>query len=407
MGFQHGLSGLNAAAKNLDVIGNNVANANTVGAKSTRAEFADIYASSLSSAGGSFNGIGVQVAAMSQQFSQGEITTTSNPMDLAINGRGFFQLSTGGTLSFTRNGQFKFDREGYIVNNQGARLMGYPGNGTATVPIGVPTELQVDIRDIAPKSTQSSSASLNLDARSAIVPAAPPFSASNPDTYAGATSISVYDSQGVEHNLSLYFQKTAANQWSVYGSADGTQIGAAPLSTLTFQANGTLNTAASPQPFTVNIPIGGGLPALAVQMDLTKVSQYGAAFSVSELSQDGYSTGRLSSLNISPDGLVEARYTNGQTQAQGRVVLANFSNPQGLLPLGGNAWQPTRESGQPLPAPPGSGTLGLIRSGALEQSNVDLTGELVNMITAQRAYQANAQTIRAQDQVLQTIVNLR
>ncbi|MBV6489631.1 MAG: Flagellar hook protein FlgE [Pseudorhodoplanes sp.] len=406
MSFQQGLSGLNAAARNLDVIGNNVANANTVGAKASRAEFADVYATSLYGAGSNgFNGIGVTVADVTQQFTQGDITTTNSALDMAINGRGFFRISSDGELTYTRNGQFKLDKDGYIVNAQGGRLTGFPTDATGGVNMGMPVELRLQTGDVAPRATDAGTIGANLDA-GAKAPATP-FSLSDASSYNGATSLAVYDSQGAAHTVAVYFRKVSDNVWDVHAAADGVQVGAGALATLSFGADGRL-TAASPTSVTVGVPLPASIGGnLSVPIDLTRLSQFGSAFSVSELSQTGYAAGRLTGFSIGSDGTVLSRYTNGQTLAQGRVVLVNFTNPQGLQSLGGNQWAETAESGVPMSGSPGAGSLGTIQSGALEQSNVDLTAELVNMITAQRLYQANAQTIRTQDQVMQTIVNLR
>lgn len=406
MSFQQGLSGLAAAARNLDVIGNNVANSNTVGAKSSRAEFADVYANSLYGAGNSFFGIGVDIAAIHQQFTQGDISTTNNPLDMAINGRGFFRMSDNGTLTYTRNGQFLLDKNGYITNAQGSRLTGFPADANGKIAAGVPGDLRLTTGDIAPKASSEAALSVNLDARETTPTAA--FSLTDSTSYSGATSMAVYDTQGQEHTVALYFRNTGANSWDVFASADGTQVGAAAVGNLSFGTDGKLVAATSTTPLSLTVPVGaaaGGNQTIAI--DLSKMTQFGTSFSVSELTQNGYATGRLAGFSISPDGTILARYSNGQTQAQGQVALANFVNPQGLQPLGGNQWAETAASGQPLVGAPDTGSLGVLQAGAVEQSNVDLTAELVNMITAQRAYQANAQTVRTQDQVLQTIVNLR
>ena len=406
MSFQQGLSGLNAAARNLDVIGNNVANANTVGAKASRAEFADVYATSLYGAGSNaFGGIGISVADVTQQFTQGDITTTNSALDMAINGRGFFRMSSDGEITYTRNGQFQLDKDGYIVNAQGGRLTGYRADANGLVNASVPGDLQLQTGDIAPRASSTGAVTANLDAAAKVPTAA--FAVNDATSYNGATTLAVYDAQGAEHTVAVYFRKSADNTWDVYGAADGTQIGAGPLGSLTFGADGRL-APASPTTLAVSVPIpagaGGTLP---VTFNLAKMTQFGSPFSVSELSQNGSAAGRLSGFSVGSDGTVLARYTNGQTLAQGRVVLANFTNPQGLAAIGGNQWAETADSGSPMAGSPGAGSLGVIQSGALEQSNVDLTAELVNMITAQRLYQANAQAIRTQDQIMQTIVNLR
>lgn len=406
MSFQQGLSGLNVAAKSLDAIGNNIANASTVGYKSARAEFADVYAASLAGAGGIQVGIGAQVAAIKQQFTQGNIVTTSNPLDVAINGGGFYRLTTGGTVSYARNGQFSLNRDGYIVANSGARLTGYPANALGQIVASTPIDLQVSLANVAPQATSTANIGLNLDSRET-VPSAP-FNIADPATYNSSTAMTVYDSQGNSQTLTMYFRKTAANTWSVYGAANGALLnGGTPISTLNFNSAGVL-----PATVTANVAIpltNGAVSPLAfpITFPVGEMTQFGVSFAVSGLSQDGFTTGRLAGFAIGNDGVVLGRYTNGQTRAQGQIVLANFTNPQGMVALGGNEWAETSESGPALVATPGAGTLGTLQSGALEEANVDLTEELVKMITAQRVYQANAQTIRSQDQVLQTIVNLR
>lgn len=405
MGFQQGLSGLNAAARNLDVIGNNVANTNTIGAKSTRAEFADMYASSLLGGGSNSIGIGVTLADVAQQFTQGDIATTSNPLDLAINGAGFFQLSNNGAVSYSRNGQFKLDAQGFITNAQGARVQGHMLD-TATGTMGqIPTDLRLPITGISPQVTSEAKVELNLDARVTAPTAA--FDPADTTTYAGLTSMTVYSPQGQPHTLAMYFRKTADNAWEVNASLDGTAFATNPVSTFTFGTNGIQTPAPAPVALTVPFPTAEG-GNLAVELDLTTVTQYGSPFVVNSLEQNGYGAGDLAGFSINADGTLLARYTNGRTQDQGEFTLVNFRNVQGLQPIGGNQWVETTRSGPPnQPQTPGTGNLGQVQAGALEQSNVDLTGELVNMITAQRVYQANAQTIRAQDQLLQTITNLR
>jgi len=404
MGFQHGLSGLSAAARNLDVIGHNVANANTVGAKVSRAEFGDVIANTVYGIGAPFGGLGVQVERVAQQFSQGDLASTANPLDLAINGSGFFRLSDGGTITYSRNGQFHPDKDGYIVNSAGARLTGYPADANGVIQPGVPAELRMVTGDIPPRATSSVEATLNLDSRVEVKAAA--FDLNDPTTYNSATSLRVYDAQGGDTTLALYFRKTAADSWEVYAGANGTQIGAGAVGQVAFLPSGKVDTTATPMPITIGVPnAAGGIDN--IEVDMTDTTQYGSVFGVNHLSQDGFSAGRLASYSISDEGIITARYTNGETRAQGQVALANFSNPQGLVSLGGNVWAETAESGVAMVGSPSSANLGVIQSGALEQSNVDLTAELVNMITAQRSYQANAQTIKTQDQILQTIVNLR
>lgn len=419
MSFQQGLSGLNASSRDLEVIGNNVANANTYGAKSSRAEFADMYANSLSGAGSNNVGIGVQVAAIAQQFTQGNITTTDNPLDLAINGSGFFQVTNGaGPNMYTRNGQFKQDRDGYLVNDQGHQLLGYPADSTGTIIPGKATPLQLPTAGISPRATDEANIEATLDSRVAATASTTPINFTDGTTYYKATSQTVYDSKGQDVALTYYFRKTATDQWDVYATANGTTVlddGAGnplPITSITFPSAGGVPTSPT-GPVSFSVPsvtlTQGGLsePIAGIQLDLTKTTEYGAPFAVTNLTQSGYAAGQLSSIQVDSSGIIMARYSNGQSKPAGQVELATFHNNQGLQPLGGNEWAQTYASGDPIVSTPGVGNFGPLQSGALEASNVDLTGELVNMIVAQRAYQANAQTIKTQDSVLQTLVNLR
>ncbi len=407
MSFQQGLSGLNTASKSLDVIGNNVANASTVGFKQSQAQFSDVFANTLSGSGGTQVGIGSKLSSVSQLFSQGNVTVTNNPLDLAVNGRGFFRMSDSGAISYTRNGQFQLDKSGFIVNGNGLRLTGYLANSAGVLNTAAPTDLLIPSNDLTPKATAKVNAVLNVDSRAATKSAAA-FSLSDPTTYNNSTSVAVYDSLGNAHTLSTYFLKTAANTWQVFASNDGVQIGAAAVGTLTFQSNGAINTVATTLPFALSTAVTtGAVTPLAVNLDFTGTTQFGSSFGVNSLTQDGYTSGRLSGFAIGGDGVILGRYTNGQSATLGQVILANFNNPQGLQPLGDNGWAETSTSGAPLVGSPSSGSLGALQSAAVEDSNVDLTAELVNMITAQRIYQANAQSIKTQDAVLQTLVNLR
>ena len=420
MSFQQGLSGLNASSKNLEVIGNNIANANTFGAKVSRAEFSAVYANALNGSGTNQVGIGTALQAVAQQFTQGNVTTTDNPLDLAINGSGFFQVSDGRSpVTYTRNGQFKLDREGYLVNNSLDRLMGYAANGSGQVLPGQLVPLQLPTGGIDPNPSTLADLEANLDSRKAVTlpAAAPQIDFADASTYNDATSLTVYDMKGQEVSVSLYFQKSANDQWNVYATANGSTVGgnaAAPLpiTSITFQSDGS-GPLAPAAPVAVNIPAstnaaGAQTEAIAgLLFDFADVTQFGSAYGVTDLHQDGYAAGQLTSVAVEPDGTVMARYSNNQSKPAGRIELANFRNPQGLQPLANNNWGQTFASGDPIYGAPGTGQLGLLKAEALEESNVDLTGELVNMITAQRIYQANAQTIKTQDQVLQTLVNLR
>lgn len=417
MSFQQGLSGLNGASKQLETIGNNIANSNTVGFKSAVTQFADVYANSLSGTSGLGSaGIGTRVSQVAQQFSQGNITASNNALDMAINGGGFFRLTNGGAVSYARNGQFQLDKSGFIVNSNGGRLTGFGVDSQGEIAAGNPIELQISTADLEPKLTTEIEAQLNLDSR--VTPIAAAFSSANPLTYHNATSATVYDSLGNPHIVQNFFVKTAANTWRVYVEcATATNTTPAPgYITLTFDANGNLYPqppAAAPNgvvPGTDQISLAvtnGAATPLVVDLDLAGTTQFGATFSVNSLSQDGYASGRLSGFTANADGIITGRYTNGKTATLGQVVLANFRNPNGLQPLGNNEWAESAGSGVALIGTPDSGSLGLLQASATEDSNVDMTAELVNMITAQRVFQANAQTIKTQDQILQTLVNLR
>ncbi len=420
MSFQQGLSGLNASSKNLEVIGNNIANANTFGAKTARAEFASVYAAALNGAGTNTIGIGTNLTAVAQQFTQGNVTTTENPMDLAINGAGFFQISDGRSpVTYTRNGQFKIDRDGFIVNNSLEKLMGYMADGTGVIQLGQAVPLQLPTGGIDPKPTSRAAIEVNLDSRKAVtLPATlPMLDFANANTYNNATSLTVFDAKGQDVAMSFYFQKAGNDQWNLYGTANGTSLAGTnaapqPVTSIQFRSNG--NGPLSPSgPITFDVPSStnavGAItePILGMVFDLSGATQFGSAYGVTDIRQDGYAAGLLTAIAVESNGIVTARYSNGQSKPAGQIEVANFRNPQGLQPLGDNAWARTYASGDPVVGVPGDGNLGVLQAGALEESNIDLTGELVNMITAQRVYQANAQTIKTQDQVLQTLVNLR
>ena len=460
MSFQQALSGLNAAGRNLDVIGNNIANANTVGSKSSRAEFSDMYAASLdgASGGGATVGIGVTTGVVAQQFTQGNITATENPMDLAINGGGFFELTDGRNPPvYSRNGQFKVDKDGFIVNNGNYKLMGYAADANGTIIPGIAGPIQLPTAGIAPTATTTMTLEFNTDSRVARAPGMPLVPAAttaqeridttNPATYNNATSATVYDVKGQPVSMTYYFQKVSADKWNVYATANGQPINGVtgevttamrPLATINYPSNGGNPTvagggsidnyawaavAAATPATTTNVTNGkmtipavpvvtlasGGLsePIPSITADLGTVTQYGAAFGVTNFAVTGNAPGSLNGVNVGSDGVIQARYSNGQTKVTGQIELATFRNAQGLQPMGGNVWTQSAASGAPIVNIPGQGNLGVLQAGALEESNVELTAELVNMMTAQRAYQANAQTIKTQDQIMSTLVNLR
>lgn len=515
MSFQQGLSGLNGAAKSLDVIGNNIANSATVGFKQSQAQFADIYANSLYGVAGNQAGIGVSVSQIAQQFTQGNIENSTNPLDIAINGSGFFRTSVNGAIQYSRNGQFQVDKQGFIVNAQLAQLTGYPADVNGKILAGAAVPLQIDPSDMKPQATTKVDTQVNLDSNSTM-PTTVPFSMADQSSYNKQFPVEVYDTLGNPHTMSNFYVKTGTNTWDVYTSNDSMEVtsmkaaaalqtdpaalaaraayqtavttvplnaanvaaaavaygnaagaavsaaaaaaGASPAqlaaiaatygsavpnginssrtpdqidsaiaavtvvpaiktASLVFNSTGSLDKVAMlaltpPQslPITVNLPIfpaTGANPTLAIKVDFSNSSQLSIATSEKKTTADGYKAGQLSRFVVGDDGVIQGQYSNGQTRSLGQVVLSNFANPNGLVPLGNNAWAESSASGAPITGEPKTGTLGNLRAQAVEVSNVDLTAELVNMITAQRAYQANAQTIKTQDSVLQTIVNLR
>lgn len=404
MAFSQGISGLGVAAANLDVIGNNIANSGTVGFKSAAATFQDVYA-------GSRVGLGASVSGVSQNFTQGTTQSSSRPLDVAIlNGEGFFRMaSASGEIMYSRNGQFTKDKDGYITNAQGLRLTGYGVNASGGISGGTPTALQVPTAAMTPNPTSNIKAEFNVDAR-LTPPTKTPFNAADSDTFNYSNAVGpIYDSLGNPHDVAVYFVKTASNTWDVYGSSDGAAIGTGPILTgMTFDTKGVMTAPAGGSLNIGPLNFANGSAPLTAKIDLSGTTQFGAVNSMGKLSQDGYRSGELTSFSINADGTLTGKFSNEQTKLLGQIVLSSFANPNGLEPKGDNVWAETAASGAALTGTPGEGTkLGALQSGALESSNVDLTSELVNLIVAQRNYQANAQTVKTQDQVMQTLMNIR
>lgn len=416
MSFQQGLSGLNSSAKALDVISNNVANTNTIGFKAGRAEFYDVYAAALNGAqAGVQVGIGSAIGSVSQLFSQGNITTTNNPLDVAINGNGFFRMTNSdGTIAFTRNGQFDIDQNGFVANSQGFKLTGYSAINGVVQAGGEPRALRLDYSDVQPKASSGLTLSMSLNSGDDISPSFDPANPAPLDRnnltaggYNFSTSATAYDTLGNPHTLTYFFVKSAAATWDVHYQVDGTGSAVALTPPMQFDSNGALTAGGNYAGQMLDFSAVGASAAQAIDMDLSGSTQFGGTFGVNTLRQDGYASGRLTGVTIGKDGVILGRYSNGQSRDLGQVVLANFASPNGLLSMGGNMWAESPDSGQPIVGSPGTANLGLMTAGSLEEANVDLTAELVNLIVQQRAYQANAQSVRAQDQILQTIVNLR
>ncbi|MDL4864623.1 flagellar hook protein FlgE [Halomonas elongata] len=422
MGFSQALSGLNAASSSLDVLGNNIANSQTVGFKGSDTLFSDVYANSRV-------GLGTKVSRVLQDFGEGNLESTGRDLDLGISGEGFLRMQQNGEVVYSRNGQLSMTADGYLQNAQGARLMGFGVNDAGQVQTGgQPEVLQVSAEEMAASATTDVATTLNLDSREAAgeeldqvdVTTDVTDPANNQQTlnYHYANNFTAYDSLGNPRNATVYYEKTGANSWTGRVTMDGHYDDANGF-TLTFNNSGQLatindNDAGDPAnmpaisvPSEESTPLGGEPEELAFSLDIAGSTQFGNTSRASDLTQDGYTSGSLVGISIEDDGTIVRNYTNEQSRPAGQISLASFRNPEGLDPVGDNAWTATAASGQELIGAPGTGQLGGIQSGAVESSNVDMAQELVDMIVTQRSYQANSQTIKTQDEVLQTAINLR
>jgi flagellar hook protein FlgE len=432
MAFYTGLSGLNAAAKNLAVTGNNIANANTAGFKQSRAEFADVYAASISGVSKIQPGSGVRVTNVAQQFTQGNINATGNNLDLAISGEGFFSLGNEVNSKlpsiYTRSGEFKLDKDGYVVNNQSNYLMAFKPNGT-TVAEGFSTGVYQPLRVNAEQGSPVATTALGISANLQSVQKAPTVTTvdpKNPDSYNHTTSMTIYDSQGNSHIASTYFvsqSPTTSNAWNAYlfidakpfnvnGSAAPVPLDGSQTSIpMTFDTAGKLTSPLAPVTYgaIASTAIDPNLTVsdLNLTFDFTGTTQYSSKFAVNNLTQDGFPSGNLSGINVDNEGVVFAKYSNGNATPLGKVALARFANPQGLAKLGDTTWAQSADSGERVSGEAGTGNFGVIQSGSVEAANVDLSEQLVNLIIGQQAYQANAQTISTENTITQTILNIR
>jgi flagellar hook protein FlgE len=424
MAFRIALSGLDAASTDLEVTGHNVANASTVGFKESRAEFADIYANSISDVSNAVPGRGVRVTRVAQQFSQGSTEFTSSNLDLAINGEGFFIMEdAGGDLTYTRAGAFSVDRDGNVVDHTGSNLQVFPRIGTtgSLFNTGDTTDLNLPVVSGTPRTTTEIEATLNLSAAETIPtvtldPTAATFTfPPDPQSYNHSTATTIYDSLGTAHTMTMFYSKVADNQWNAFTFVDGVNVtvGGNAFADVQFTEAGALDTGAGDVDANGFVAIdtfspgGGAADITGLSFDYSSTTQYGSDFTVNELSQDGYTSGRLSGVDVDESGIVFARFTNGQSEPLGKVALARFSNNQGLRQIGDTSWAESYASGDVQLGEAGTGSFGLIQSGALENSNVDLAKQLVNLITAQRNFQANAQVITTADAVTQTVINIR
>lgn len=440
MSFNVALSGLNAAQKDLGVTSNNIANVNTTGFKESRAEFVDVYASSLLAAGNTKAGDGVLTSTVAQQFGQGSIKFTNNALDLAITGNGFF--ATVPSLdsqerSYTRAGEFKLNEDNFIVNSAGDFLLGFDVNSdgsSSSVALSTSNPIQIPTASGAPQATTEIDIRMNLPAGDSVSAFA--FDPTDPNTYEHSTSVTVFDSLGDSHIQTYYFKKAAANEWDVYTAVDGTLINIQDTGT------GTGTAAVSPQqpgagklvftsggdfagqypdvlqtdPLGTGILTNGAEPTQTLSIDFNldtsgantnEPTQFASNFEVTSLEQDGLAVGRLTGLDIDTDGLIRATYSNGTAQPLSRITLTSFANNQGLTQVGGTSWKESLVSGEALAGEAGTGTFGTINSSALEQSNVNLTTELIDLINAQRNFQANSRSLDIDNQLTQNILQIR
>ncbi|MFW3898011.1 flagellar hook protein FlgE [Pseudomonas putida] len=439
MSFNIGLSGLYAASKQLDVTGNNIANVATTGFKSSRAEFEDVYSASKLGVGSKTVGNGVRLAAVSQQFGQGDVNNTGNVLDMAIQGQGYFILSDNGSLSYTRAGAFQTNKDNYVVTSDGLRLQGYAADENGTIIKSGLTDLKIDTSALAPKATSLIDQGINLNSSADSIPLAPTgpaFVPTDETTYSKKFSTEIYDSQGNKHTMEQYYRKTDQNTWTMYTLIDGRNpqnpASTTPLTgTMTFKSDGSVNSmtgsvapddsfAVVNNVFTVKgwipsaynsttgtwSPNGSAANPDGIRLDMNSTTSYNTETARLSQSQDGYATGILSSLSIDSTGVMFASFSNQQSRAIGQLAIASFANEQGLEQQGGTRWKETYASGIPGIDTPKTGTLGSISSNSLEESNVNLTQELVELVKAQSNYQANAKTISTQSSIMQTIIQM-
>lgn len=429
-----GVSGLNANGTALSVIGDNIANMNTVGFKSSRTSFGDVLSQTLGGAGGSSQvGRGVSVTSVDPLFSQGSFETSANSLDLAIEGSGFFMVNEGDTRFFTRAGQFSIDKTGNIVNPDGLILQGYLAdiNGAISGTVG---DLLIGSAQSPANRTATAAISVNLDATATAPTVAFTLDGNgdlindDPANYNNSTTITVYDSQGGAHDVTVYFVKTdpttTPNEWTahyVYKDPANPDLllEAATTQVLSFDTDGTLindvsgtgvdfnfgPTVVTPQSIAFNYGTGTGETPAGNGLDGT--TQFASNFAVTKLIQNGYASGFLKNVTVSQDGIITGIFTNGQTRPIGQLAVAKFIAPTALTKEGGNLYTQSFDSGQPIVGEAGTSGLGKVASNSLELSNVDLAEEFVRMITSQRGFQANSRVITTSDELLQELVNLK
>jgi flagellar hook protein FlgE len=385
------LSGINAAQSDLNVISNNIANADTIGFKGSRAQFADIFAVTGSNLSSTAVGGGVAMTSVAQEFQQGDPETTGNPLDFAIGGNGFFTVNTGDGVAYTRAGAFTKDAAGNVVTPEGYNLQVYPPNPDGTFNTSTTVNLNLTAAQSAATATTSIPISANLPASATVQPDVATFSPTDPLSYNNSTTFSVFDSQGGTHSATVYYAKTGTNTWTANLTVDGTLAGSQPV---TFDATGKLATPANGQLAFAPVTLTNGANPLNLSMDITKTTQFGTDYAPGAIDPSGNAAGTFSSVNVDANGIVTVTYSNNQTTQIGQLALANFANPQGLSQLGNTNWAASADSGVAVMGTSGVGQFGTVQSGQLEDSTTsDTTAQLVDMIQAQRAYQANAQAL--------------
>lgn len=421
MSFYTSLSGLRAAQTDMSAISHNLANVTTNGFKKSKAEFADVIASSLAQSPTMMIGSGSVTKAIRQQFSQGNLNQTGSSLDLAIAGDGFFAVKPnqdGSQVNFTRNGSFMVDNDRYVTDAQGAKVQVFPVDGSGAViasGLDQTIALRLPATSGTPVATAATALNVNLSANAAVKTGA--FDRFDPASYNQTTQTTIYDASGNALTMTQYFVRTQAagggtptSEWQVHSFVGDRQLGTDAANpqpiTMSFDANGVMTAPAGPTQFAA-VGLGGSTIEQALSLDLTGSTQLAQAFNVNARSQDGAAVGQLQGVTVGSDGTVFASFSNGESQALGKVVLANFPNPSGLRQLGNSSWAATGLAGEVSLGSPGEKGLGSLMSSMLEGSNVDMTEELVGLIAAQRAFQANAKALDTSSQISQSILNIR
>lgn len=437
MSFFTSLSGLKAAESDLGVISNNIANVGSIGFKKSRAEFGDlISASPLQS--GTVSGDGTRLKDISQQFTQGGFQTSDGALDLAISGQGFFVTKSGSQLAYTRNGAFSINADRYIVDSNGNYLQTLPVDSSGTLSatgISSATNIQIPYTAGTPSATSNVNLSVTLPSNADLPSTRSAYNAQNQykfsrfdsNSYNFSTATTVYDSSGNPQQATIYYVRTQVpdasaqptpitdSKWQAHlfigdqeASSDNNANAnpATPL-TMVFDTTGKLTSPLTPKQFSSVLPSGAGAP-ISINLAFNSATrQASSTFTPGTITQDGKAAGQLNNVSVDSNGLVTATFSDGTTKKLGAVMIANFPNANGLRQLGDSKWGQSGLSGEPIVSQAGTGSAGTIQSGALEEANVDLTEELVSLISAQRNFSANSKAIETGNNMTETIINLR